>query len=101
MGKYNGKNKERRKQNRRPIEQRSEQVCETLIKELFGEELNVVHDVLSDRIDYSDIDVSLDNGLVFVFEDEIDREMKKALRAAFHSSNISHKFDGQELHIYK
>jgi hypothetical protein len=101
LSKYNGKNKERRKQNRRPIEQRSDKICEKLIQELFSDEVGVVRDALSERIDYSTIDISLNDGLVFVFESEIDRDVKKDLRQAFHLSNIHHKFNGQELYIYK
>lgn len=101
MSKYNGKNKERRKLNRRPIEHRSDVVCSAIIQELFSDEVAVVNNILSERVDYSKIDIILDDGLVFIFHEEIDNNAIKELRRAFHSENISHKFNGQELIIYK
>jgi hypothetical protein len=102
LGNYNGKNKERRKLNQRPIEQRSEKVCTIIIEELFNSEINLVKDVLSEKMDYSKIDVSLNNGLVLQFEEKIDKDVISALRSAFHTSKINHKFNNnQELIIYK
>lgn len=101
MGHHNGKNKERRKLNERPIEQRSDKICTTIIKELFSSEINLIEDILSERMDYSKIDMSLNNGLVLAFEDKIEDDVLKDLKSAFHSSKIHHKFNDQELIIYK
>jgi hypothetical protein len=101
LGNHNCKNKERRNLNRRPIEQRSEKVCTTIIQELFGEEVNLIRNILYD-FDYSKIDICLENGLKLVFE-EIDDCCLKNLKSSLKQSNIHYKFNkiNQELMIYK
>lgn len=96
------KNKERHKNNTLPIEQRSDKVCINLIKELFANEIYLVGDVLHDLIDYSTIDVHLDDGLVLTFHD-IDDAVIKNIKTEFNKNNIQHHYNKKEkqLVIYK
>jgi len=96
------KNKERHKGNTLPIEQRSDKVCINLIKELFANEIYLVGDVLHDLIDYSTIDVCLDDGLVLTFHD-IDDAVVKNIKSEFDKNNIQHYYNKKEkqLIIYK
>lgn len=93
MSKYNAKNKERRKLNQRPIEQRSEKICALLIRELFLNEVYLIHDTLSEAIDYSKIDVSLNEGLILSFGNQLDDYLFGVLENSFKKYNINYNFD--------
>jgi divalent metal cation (Fe/Co/Zn/Cd) transporter len=103
LSKHIGNNKERHKNNSLPLEQRSDKVCVNLIKELFANEVDIVHGVISDLIDFSKVDVTLDEGLVFTFADAVDDVIVKDLKKEFEKSNVHHHFDKskQKLIIYK
>lgn len=102
MNKHTTNNKERHKNNHLPIEQRSDKVCVNIIKELFADELSIVGDLLHDIIDYSTVDVHLDEGLILTFEN-VDDVIIKDIRTEFDKYNIQHHFDkkSKQLVIYK
>jgi len=96
------RNKERHKNNTLPIEQRSDKVCINLIKELFANEICLIGDVLHNIIDYSTINVHLNEGLILTFND-IDDIVVKNLKSEFEKNNILHHYNKKEkqLVIYK
>lgn len=97
MGNYNNKNKQQRDHNQRPIEQRSDKICKLLIHELFGEEVKLLESVIS-----TDVDMSLNEGLHFMFDDCIDKIIKSEIRKVLKESNIRYDFNSnRELIIYK
>ncbi len=100
MGNYNGKNKKRKKSNQRPIEDRSDKICSILIKELFNDEICLICDLL-EQSNYSKIDIHLDEGLTLVFDNNIEYNLAKDLKIILHKHNIKHKFNKNELIIFK
>ncbi len=102
MSKHTSINKERHKNNHLPIEQRSDKVCVNIIKELFANEISLVGDLLHDIIDYSTVDVHLDDGLILTFE-SVDEVVIKNIKTEFDKYNIQHHFDkkNKQLVIYK
>jgi len=103
LSKHIGSNKARHKNNSLPIEKRSDKVCINLIKELFANEVGIVYGVISDLVDFSKIDVALDEGLIFNFEERIDETIVRDLKKEFDKYSIQHHFDKnkQKLVIYK
>lgn len=103
MAKHNRKNKERKKENLRPIEERSEKICSMIIQQLYLEEVCTLHETIQDKVDYSFIDISLNEGLVVSFNCKVDTSIFQDIEEKFLLKDVNYILDKkhQRVKIYK